>query len=128
MTGQKVRSLASLEAEMRAVTRGERPAPPDAARPSFNSVTALARLLTPENRALLALIRDRKPRSIAELAEWTGRAGPNLTRTLEKLSAAGLLTLAGDGRRKVPAARVGRIRIEIDPFAENDRFELERLG
>lgn len=127
MSGRKIQNLAALEAEMRAVARGERPASPDAAQPSFNSVTALARLLTPENRALLALIRDRKPRSIAELAEWTGRAGPNLTRTLEKLSAAGLLTLVGDGRRKVPAARVGRIRIDIDPFAENDRMELEGL-
>lgn len=128
MTGHKIQNLATLEAEMRAVARGERPAPSDAARPSFDSVAALARLLTPENRALLALIRDRRPRSIAELAQWTGRAGPNLSRTLDKLAAAGLLTLGGDGRRKVPAARVGRIRIEIDPFAENDRLELEVLG
>lgn len=128
MTGQKIQNLAALEAEMRAVARGERLAPPDVARSSFNSVAALARLLTPENRALLALIRDRKPRSITELAQWTGRAVPNLTRTLEKLAAAELLTLAGDGRRKVPAARIGRIRIEIDPFAENDRLELEELG
>jgi predicted transcriptional regulator len=127
MTGAKIQSLASLEAEMRAVARGEQPAPPDAAGPSFNSVLALARLLTPENRALLALIRDRKPRSIAELARWTGRAGPNLTRTLDKLAVAGLVTLTEESRRTVPTARVGRIRIDIDPFADDDRLELEGL-
>jgi predicted transcriptional regulator len=78
----KIQSLASLEAEMRAVARGERPAPPDAGQPTFNSVTALVQLLTPENRRLLALIRDKKPGSVAELAKLTGRAQPNLTRTL----------------------------------------------
>ena len=49
------------------VARGEKPAPADASKPSFNSVEAVVRLLTPDNRRLLALIRDRKPRSVAEL-------------------------------------------------------------
>ncbi len=62
-----IQDLGSLEREMRAVARGERPAPPDAAKPSFNSVEAVIRLLTPENRQLLAIIRDRKPQSVAEL-------------------------------------------------------------
>ena len=63
MTGLKVQSLGSLRAQMKAVARGERPAPADAARPSFNSVAALVRLLTPENRQLLALTasRNRSP-------------------------------------------------------------------
>ena len=67
MTKYKVQSLRSLREEMKAVARGERPAPADARKPSFNSVDALVRLLTPENRQLLALIRDRKPQSVAEL-------------------------------------------------------------
>jgi hypothetical protein len=82
MTEYKIQSMNDLEDEMRAVARGEKPAPADAARPSFGSVEALIRLLTPENRRLLAIIRDRKPQSINELAEITGRAAPNLTRTL----------------------------------------------
>ena len=36
-----------------AVARGKQPAPNDAALPSFNSIDALVRLLTPENRELL---------------------------------------------------------------------------
>ena len=117
-----------LKAEMQAVARGERPAPPEAGRSSFNSVEALTRLLTPENRELLATIRDRKPQSVAELAGLTGRAAPNLTRTLEKLCAAGLVRMqAAGGRRKIPAAAVGRIVIEIDPYSQVDKVELERV-
>ena len=89
MTRYKIQSLASLEEEMRAVARGERKVPADAAKPNFNSVDALIRLLTPENRQLLALIRDRKPGSVAELAQIAGRAQPNLTRTLAKLEPPG---------------------------------------
>jgi predicted transcriptional regulator len=81
------------------------------------------RLLTPENRQLLALIRDRKPQSI--LAEMSGRAAPNLTRTLAKMEAVGFVQMQGGSeRRKVPTAVVQRLRVEIDPFAQNDRLEI----
>jgi predicted transcriptional regulator len=120
----KIRSLASLEEEMRAVARGERPAPADAAMPSFNSIDALVRLLTPGNRALLAVIRDRKPGSVAELAKLTGRAQPNLTRTLGKLEAAGFIKMKTVGRRKAPSAAIKKIVVEIDPFSERDRLSM----
>lgn len=72
-------------------------------------------MLTPENRRLLALIRDRKPGSVAELADLTGRAQPNLTRTLAKLEAAGFISMKTVGRRKTPSVSVKRIVVEIDP-------------
>jgi predicted transcriptional regulator len=124
MTEYKIQSMEDLEDEMRAVARGEKPAPADAARPSFESVEALIRLLTPENRRLLAIIRDRKPQSINELAEITGRAAPNLTRTLAKLEAVGFVRVRTVKRRKVPTAAVHRLHVEIDPFSQNDRFEI----
>ena len=124
MTDYKVQSHASLRREMISVARGEQPAPRDAAMPSFNSVEAVMRLLTPENRELLATIRDRKPRSIAELAEMSGRAQPNLTRTLAKLEAVGFVRMRLVERRKVPTAVVHRLRVEIDPFSQNDRLEI----
>ncbi len=98
---------------MKAVARGERPAPLDAAKPSFNSVDALVRLLTAENRQLLALIRDRKPGSVAELAQLSGRAQPNLTRFIRMELVC---------RRKAPSAAVRKIVVEIDPFSQNDRL------
>ena len=120
----KIQSHASLREEMKAVARGERLAPKDAGGKTFDSVEALLRLLTPQNRELLAIIRDKKPQSIAELAELTGRAQPNLTRTLGKLAAIGFVRLKNVDRRKVPTTTVHSLRINIDPFSQNDRLEL----
>jgi predicted transcriptional regulator len=124
LTSFKIRSLRSLREEMKAVARGERPAPADAAKPSFNSVEAVVRLLTPDNRQLLATIRDRKPRSVAELVQLTGRAQPNLTRTLAKLEAAGFITMKAVGRRKAPSATIKKIVVEIDPYSDSDRMRV----
>ena len=82
------------------------------------------RLLTPENRRLLAIIRDRKPQSVAALAEMTGRAQPNLTRTLAKLEAAGLITMKEHGRRKAPSAAAKKIVVEIDPYSDHDQLRV----
>ncbi|MGH7087910.1 MAG: MarR family transcriptional regulator [Stellaceae bacterium] len=124
MKQYKIQSLASLEREMRAVARGEQPAPADAAEPSFNSVEAIVRLLTPENRALLATIRDRRPQSVAELVQMSGRSQPNLTRTLAKLEAAGFITMKAFGRRKAPSLAVKKIVVEIDPCSDRDRLRV----
>jgi predicted transcriptional regulator len=125
MKRYKVQGLSSLEQEMRAVARGERRAPSDAAKPSFNSVDVVVRLLTPENRKLLAIIRTDKPQSVAELVQLSGRAQPNLTRTLAKLEAAGFVTMkTGARRRKVPSATIKKITVEIDPYSDHDRLSI----
>lgn len=124
MTGYKLQNLRSLHDEMKAVARGEISAPADAGKPSFNSIDALVRLLTPDNRQLLAMIRDHKPRSVAELVQLSGRAQPNLTRTLAKLEAAGFITMTLDGRRKAPTTMITKIVVEIDPFGDNDRLQV----
>lgn len=122
MKGFKIRTMRSLRDEMVAVARGTRAAPPDAAEPSFESIDVVVRLLTRENRHLLAMIRDRKPRSISELAQLTGRAQPNLTRTLAKLESIGLIRFEAAGGCKAPRVAVKKIEIEIDPYSEHDRL------
>lgn len=124
MTKYRVQNLRSLREEMKAVARGERPAPADARKPSFNSVDAVVRLLTPENRQLLAIIRDRKPQSVAELVEMSGRAQPNLTRTLAKMASAGFITMKTVRRRKAPSVAVKKIVVEIDPYSDRDRLNV----
>jgi predicted transcriptional regulator len=124
MKRYKIQNLASLEQETRSVARGEQPAPPDAAMPSFNSVEAVVRLLTPENRALLAMIRDKKPQSVAELVQLSGRSQPNLTRTLAKLEAAGFITMKLLGRCKAPSAAIRKIVVEIDPYSDRDQLRV----
>ena len=106
------------------MARGERAAPADAGKPSFNSVEAVVRLLTPQNRRLLAIIRDHKPGSVAELATMTGRAQPNLTRTLAKLEAAGFIKVTTTGRRKAPSVAIKKIVVEIDPYSNRDRLRV----
>lgn len=124
MKNTRIQNLSALREEMKAVVRGERRPSRDAAKPSFNSVEAVIRLLTPENRRLLALIRDRKPESVAALAAMTGRAQPNLTRTLAKLEAAGFVAMKAFGRRKAPSITVKRVVVEIDPCSDKDRLRV----
>jgi predicted transcriptional regulator len=119
----KVQRMQDLMAEMRAVARGETTAPADAAAPSIESAEALFRLLTPDNRSLLRTIRDAKPQSVADLARLTGRAEPNLLRTLSKLEAFGLLEMRTVDRRRVPTAIAGILHLEIDPYAMADRID-----
>ena len=119
----KIQPMKDLMAEMRAVARGETPAPPDAAAPSAKSAEVLLRLLTPDNRGLLRTIRDAKPQSVAELARLTYRAEPNLLRTLAKLEAFGLVEMHTVNRRRVPVAMLEKLHLEIDPYAMADRIE-----
>ena len=65
----------------------------------FQSMEAGAKLLSGKNRALLRVIAERKPSSVAELATMTGRAEQNLMRTLRKLCVAGIVRFdRGEGR------------------------------
>jgi predicted transcriptional regulator len=59
----------------------------------FDSLRQLTGVLSDENRALLRLIRDRQPRTVMELAEISGRAASNLSRTLRTLEGHGLVRL-----------------------------------
>jgi len=122
MAKPRIQSLSSLRAEMIAVAKGERKAPAHAARPSVHSAEVLARLLTPENRQLMLAIRDRKPDSVAKLAELTHRAPPNVKRTLDKLAAVGLVSFRTEGRKKAPRMAAKKITIEMDPFSTRDRI------
>jgi predicted transcriptional regulator len=124
MTSFKIKKHREIREEMKAIARGEKQAPADAATPSFESAEVLLRLLTPENRDLLKIIRDERPQSVADLARLTHRAGPNLLRTLAKLEAIGLIEMRSAGKRKVPVSIVRKVRLEIDPFSQNDRFEV----
>lgn len=118
----KIQSMKELRAEMLSVARGARKAPADAGRASFESVEAVMRLLTPENRQLLAAIEEQKPASVAELARLLRRTEPNVSRTLGKLAAAGFVRLRpGAGRTKVPEVAIRRLTVDIDVCDQTDR-------
>lgn len=123
MPKPKVQSWAEFKNDLLAAAKGA-PAPAHAGGLIVESAEALMRLLTPENRELLRVIRDKQPESVAALARLTQRAEPNLARTLGKLEAAGLVEFRQDGKRRAPIALARRFSVHIDPFGPNDRIEV----
>ena len=118
----KIQHMKSLKKEMLSVARGERKAPAEAAQVTFESVEAVVRLLTPENRSLLATIDQKKPASIADLARLVKRAEPNVSRTLGKLEALGFVRLRqGAGKSKIPEVVIRRLTVDMDICAQHDR-------
>jgi predicted transcriptional regulator len=82
----------------------------------FDSWRQLAGLLSDENRALLRLMQERQPRTVLELAELSGRAASNLSRTLRHLERHGLVKLhrSADTRAVRPEALATEFLIVLD--------------
>lgn len=116
----QVRKIADVMQEMLAVARGEIKTPQHRSKVTVESVGALMRILTPENRAMLTAIRDQKPSSVAELSRSVNRAPSNVTRTLNRMEALGLVRMEVLNRTKAPRITSEKILVEIDPFAPND--------
>ncbi len=77
----------------------------------FPSTESFARLLTADNRVMLRLIAERAPESLDELVELTGRAKPNLSRTLHRLASYGIVRIERRGRKIVPTLLCDRIEL-----------------
>ncbi|MEO8926187.1 MAG: helix-turn-helix domain-containing protein [Caulobacteraceae bacterium] len=119
----KVQSWAAFKSDLIAAAKGAG-APAGAGGLVVESAEALMRLLTPDNRELLRIIRDERPASVAALARLTHRAEPNLARTLGKLEAAGLVAFRQVGRRRAPMSLARAFSVHVDPFGLNDRIEV----
>ena len=100
-----------IRARMLAIARGE--FKPKAGEPKiwFTSMRSLAEVLSDENRALLKVIREAKPQSIASLADMTGRKPGNLSRTLKTMSNYGFVEMRRENRHVRPIAKATEFRI-----------------
>lgn len=65
------------------------------------------------NLALLAVIREHKPRSIGELAELSGRRESNLLRTLKTLERHPIVSLERTGLAIRPKVNATQFRVEF---------------
>ena len=72
---------------------------------------SLAEVLSDDNRALLRVIADTAPASIAELALATGRKPGNLSRTLKTMSNYGIVDLKRERNLVRPVAKATEFRI-----------------
>ncbi|HRQ63477.1 MAG TPA: transcriptional regulator [Xanthomonadaceae bacterium] len=94
-----------------AIARGDYKPKPGEPRVWFTSMKSLAEVLSDDNRALLRIIADTEPASIAELAQTTGRKPGNLSRTLKTMSHYGIVDLKRERNLVRPIAKATEFRI-----------------
>jgi predicted transcriptional regulator len=98
-----IASLDQYKERTMAIVRGEHKVGPDEPKVWFSSIESFAKILSEPNRALLRVIAETKPQSLNELAQSTGRAKSNLSRTLKTMERYGLVQFEkGKGRKLVP--------------------------
>ena len=80
----------------------------------FPSMATMAAVLSEDNRMLLRVIRDAKPRTLTELAALSGRQVPNLSRTLRMMEGYGLVELTRSVRDVRPTALATEFLVVLD--------------
>ena len=95
-----------------AIARGEYRPRADEPNIWFESLQSMAQVLSNENQVLLKTILERKPESLKELEEATGRSSSNLSRTLKTMARYGIV-------------RMEKIRRNIKPVVEATDFTVQ---
>jgi predicted transcriptional regulator len=102
-----------MKARTMRIARGEeKPAPGDP-KVWFTSTESFAKVLSAGNRELLRVIAEQAPASLEELAEITGRAISNLSRTMKTMESYGLIRLEKEGRRLAPKVVHDRVELAL---------------
>jgi predicted transcriptional regulator len=100
-----------IRERMLAVAKGAYKPEPDEPKVWFTSMKSLAEVLSDENRALLAIIQESQPASIAGLAAITGRKPSNLSRTLKTMSHYGIVEMRRENRQVRPIVNATEFQI-----------------
>ena len=108
-----IASYDQMKARTTAIARGEHRRRRGEPKIWFTSMESFAKVLSDRNRALLALIADAQPGSLAELSALSGRAKSNLSRTLKTMERYGLVQLR-KGARGTIVPRVPYTGIALD--------------
>jgi len=107
-----IASQQAIRARALVVARGDHQPRPSEPKVRFTSMRSLAEVLSDDNRALLRVIREQKPESLSQLAEFTGRAPSNLSRTLKTMERYGLVELRRTLRNVRPVATASEFVIQ----------------
>ncbi len=94
-----------------AIARGDYKPKSDEPKIWFTSIRSLAEVLSDENQTLLKVITEKKPHSLRELADMTGRQSSNLSRTLKTLSAYGFVQLKKIEKNVYPIAKATKFHV-----------------
>jgi predicted transcriptional regulator len=80
----------------------------------FSSIESFAKVLSEPNRELLKVIAETKPESLQALADKTGRAKSNLSRTLKTMERYGLVHFEkGKGRTLMPRTPYTHVVLDL---------------
>jgi predicted transcriptional regulator len=101
-----------IRARALAIARGDYKPKPSEPKVWFTSMKSVAEVLSDSNRALLRVIRETEPQSVAELAKATGRQRSNLSRTLKTMSRYGLVDLRRENRTLRPIVKASDFQIQ----------------
>lgn len=116
-----IASYEQMKARTLAVARGKQRVREDDPKIWFTSMESFAKVLSDRNRALLALISETQPDSLAELSQASGRAKSNLSRTLKTMERYGLVQLRkGQGGTIIPRVPYSGIALSV-PLASGQQ-------
>jgi len=120
MTTLKI-GIANYEAMKKrtmAIARGEYKPKRGEPKVWFPSLEAFAGILSENNRALLQIIIDNQPESLAQLADLSGRKTASLSRTLKSMAHYGLVDLEKNrGGRVRPRVKYTDVALDL-PLAK----------
>jgi predicted transcriptional regulator len=128
-----IASYAEMRARTMAIAQGKQRVVADDPKVWFTSTESFAKILSAGNRALLRAIANGAPGSLDELAQLTGKAKSNLSRTLRRMEGYGLVRLErGERGRIVPKVMYDRVELDLPitlPTASNtQRSNARRLA
>jgi predicted transcriptional regulator len=105
-----------------AIARGTYKRAADEPKVWFSSIESFAKVLSESNRDLLRVIAETKPESLQALADKTGRAKSNLSRTLKTMERYGLVHLEkGKGRTLMPRTPYTHVVLDVSLRATRAR-------
>ena len=96
-----------------AIARGEYKPKKDEPKVWFESINSMAQVLSSENQKLLKVISEKKPTSLKELENATGRKSSNLSRTLKTMSRYGIVDLVKQDKSIKPVVKATDFEVEF---------------
>lgn len=96
-----------------AIARGKYRPKSDEPKIWFESLQSMAQVLSNENQLLLKTILERKPESLKELEEATGRSSSNLSRTLRTMARYGIVKMEKVNRNIKPVVEATDFTVQF---------------
>ena len=104
-----------------AIARGEYRPKSDEPKIWFESLQSMAQVLSSENQLLLKTIMERKPESLKDLEEATGRSSSNLSRTLKTMARYGIVKMEKVHRNIRPLVEATDFTVQFGLYADGHR-------